>query len=118
MIFTMSCITFVVALIMAICKKYSRAFNAIWAILLFVLGIVTLFSGLIVYNRTAEKLNEMFDSMPEVEIPRYEKMGIVEYYKNVIESQLYAFFAPFVLTLIQFIGAMICCRSMEKRRRS
>lgn len=96
-IFTLSCITFIVAFISACGKKYGRAFNVIWAIIIFALGVIFIFGE---YITDIKMLGE--------------GPAIGEYFKDLFgEAKSYACLIPAVLGLLQLIFSLIFIKSLK-----
>lgn len=100
-IFTLSCITFVVAFISACGKKYGRAFNVIWAILILACGATLLFSPYIIEMRTTDGAT---------------LMSIGEYFKAVfVEEKWYLLIVPAALGLLQLLFSLIFIKSLKRK---
>ena len=92
--FALACVTFVVALISAIGKKYGRAFNLVWAILTFAAGVFMLFAGLFAKD----------------------KQSVSAIFNNIINGKLYAMFLPAALGLIQLVLSLFFLKSLNRKR--
>ncbi len=102
--FTLAFVTFIVALVSACGKKYGRAFNLIWAIIVFAVGVVVIFAPMIqtqIYIST---------------IPESGTLTFGEYFKGLFEDKAYCIFAPMVLGLLQLVFSILFLKSLEKNR--
>ncbi len=103
-LFTLSCITFIVALISACGKKYSRAFNLIWAIIIFVAGLAVIFTPYFAPDEALAKV--LFDGE--------DKISIFNYLQYMFQDgKAYCIVAPAALGLIQLLFSFFFLRSLE-----
>lgn len=99
-LFVFAGVTFIVAFISALGKKYSRAFNVIWAILTFVLAVAIIFLSYITAKTIATD-----ESVT---------LTIADYFKLYLgDGKQYAMFAPALLGLLQLIFSLIFLKSLN-----
>lgn len=103
-VFTLSCISFIIAFICACCKKYGRIYNLIISLVIGVFACLMLFIPYIEINMEAMAAGT-------------EQIGIANYFKDVvIGQQMYFLIVSAGLGLIQFIFSLIFLKSLKKKR--
>lgn len=103
-VFTLSCINFIIALICACCKKYGRVYNLIISIIIGAFACLMLFVPYIITNEMAMAMSG-------------EKISLASYFKDiVISGQMYFLFVAAGLGLIQVIFSLIFLKSLKKKR--
>lgn len=88
--FTLAGVTFIVAFISACGKKYGRAFNLIWSVIVFAVGVMVVFAPMI-----------------------QTEAAIGDYFKGIIDAKDYCIFAPAVIGLLQFLFSLFFLKSLE-----
>lgn len=102
--FTLAGVTFIVALISACGKKYGRAFNFIWSLLVFAVGVMVIFAPMIQTNISGNMAGA------SVELPTYT---LSSYFKYIFDAQSYCIFAPAVLGFLQFLFSLFFLKSLK-----
>ncbi len=104
--FTLAGVTFIVALISACGKKYGRAFNLIWSLLVFAVGVMVVFAPMIQVNIKSSLSGAL------VELPTYT---LSSYFKDIFDSQSYCIFAPAALGFLQFLFSLFFLKSLKMK---
>lgn len=103
-VFSLSCVSFIIAFICACCKKYSRVFNLIMGILIGGFAIVAMFAPLIIMNEALFVLGQ-------------EKITVADWFNDVvIEGQMYFHFVIAGLGFLQILFSCIFLKSLKRKR--
>lgn len=103
-LFTLSGINFIVAFISACGKKYGRAFNLIFSMLICAAALTTFFCPYMLANAIIEELGR-------------EAITIIDYLKSIIETGEYLLLSAAIWGVLQFVFSLFFLKSLERNKK-